>query len=328
MLLGPWAESLSAPLFVFIRSGYLAVGTFFVLSGFVLARSYRATAWNRPALIRYGAGRLARVYPTYLLSLLIVSPFIVSYCFSPASALTKTGELAGYGLVLQGWTGNPGVFWNTPAWSLSCELFFYLCFPLAVTLFGPRGRWRTTAAVVASLALPLVLARFSVPYWWKPAYHLSDFLLGIAAAQIYQALCDRRSVFARQGIWLYVPSGLAATALIALPRLVPGPIQPGMLLRPLNALLLIGLAAGGGLPARALSTRAAVFLGRASYSMYILHIPLLWWFKRWFVAGLRLPVGVSATAYIGLVILVSAVVCERFEEPVNRRIRRWVAARA
>ena len=65
-------------MYALIRGGYLAVTTFFVLSGFVLARSYAATAWNRGKLLRYGVGRFARVYPVYVLSLLVVAPFIAA----------------------------------------------------------------------------------------------------------------------------------------------------------------------------------------------------------------------------------------------------------
>ena len=65
-------------LFTLIRGGYQAVTTFFVLSGFVLTRSYAATVWTRAATLRYALGRVARVYPVYLLSLAVVAPFILA----------------------------------------------------------------------------------------------------------------------------------------------------------------------------------------------------------------------------------------------------------
>ncbi len=36
-----------------MRGGYLAVQTFFLLSGFVLAQSYATTRWNRRSLTRF-----------------------------------------------------------------------------------------------------------------------------------------------------------------------------------------------------------------------------------------------------------------------------------
>ena len=35
-------------------------------------------------------------------------------------------------LLLQGWSPTLSTFWNTPAWTMPTEAFFYLIFPLAV----------------------------------------------------------------------------------------------------------------------------------------------------------------------------------------------------
>src|SRR3954468_3765044 len=63
--LEPAARALPHPLFTLIRGGYLAVTTFFVLSGFVVARSHAMERWSVRSLLRYAAGRVARVYPVY-----------------------------------------------------------------------------------------------------------------------------------------------------------------------------------------------------------------------------------------------------------------------
>src|SRR2546426_501979 len=59
------ALALPHAIYALIRGGYLAVTTFFVLSGFVLARSYPVASWSGRRLLHYGAGRVARVYPVY-----------------------------------------------------------------------------------------------------------------------------------------------------------------------------------------------------------------------------------------------------------------------
>ncbi len=331
-MLEAWAGALPMAGYNLVHSGYFAVGTFFVLSGFVLARSYGSTAWNRRRLIRYGAGRIARIYPVYLFSLVIVAPIILSDMFRTGAGSPPVAQkamlLANYGLLLQGWSGTLPVNWNTPAWSLSCELFFYLCFPLAIILLRRMSWTKIVAVAVGALALPMVLGWVGVPEIWKPLIHLSDFLLGITAAGAYAGLMHSRRDFARHGIWLYAPSAVLGILVVAFPAILPGSMEPGSALRPLNALLILGLALGGGFPARGLSTRLAMFLGKASYSLYILHIPMLWWYKRWWIylLGSR-PSAWAAIIFLPIVILASGAAYQLLEDPANRRIRDWVSAR-
>ena len=306
-----------------LQGGYLAVGTFFVLSGFVLGLSYASTEWNARSFVGYCAARYARVYPVYALSLLVLVPIIAADLQSANRPPEENAVLvANYGFVLQGWFGNPPVNWNTPAWSLSCELFFYLCFPLAALLIR-NASWRRLLVICAvTLALPNLLTIWRVPQAWKPIYHFGDFLIGIAAARCYAVSLSRR--WTGRGYWLYLPASVALFCLVGFPKIVPAWLNTNSAIRPFNALLLTGLALGGGLPVRALSTSAAAFLGRASYSMYILHIPVLWWFKRYFTGVWSN--NVTALIYVTGVIAVSGVVSERVEEPANRKIRKWVTA--
>jgi peptidoglycan/LPS O-acetylase OafA/YrhL len=329
MMLESWAQSLPTSLHEIIRGGYLAVGTFFVLSGFVLARSYGPTAWNRKNLIRYGVGRFARVYPAYLLSLLIVSPYIFKFLFTPGrpSTAEKASVLASYVFVLQGWAERATVHWNTPAWSLSCEFFFYLCFPLFAFCLRKKRRITVATALVATVALPLLLARLGVPDYWKPLTHMADFLLGIGAAGVYDRVSRSGSWMARRGWWLYCPAVAGGAILVAFPDLVTGWTTLTAALRPMNVALVIGLGLGGGLPARLLSTRIASTLGNASYSLYILHVPLLWWFSRFWWRPTGLMLGVAVAAYLIGVVVVSTAVFKFVEGPANRRIREWVGAR-
>ncbi len=330
MMLEPWVQSLPVGIQSLVHGGYLAVGTFFVLSGFVLARSYGEKQWNRGSLMRYGFARIARVYPGYLLSLLIVSPFIYRSLFAGGAASSRRALLlTDYGLVLQGWTGSLGVGWNTPAWSLSCEFFFYLCFPALLIFFSKRTWPRIAIAAAISIVLPLALAQLHVPAWWKPFYHTADFLVGIMASHLFDALAESPWTFKRIGMWLYGIAGPLGALIVAFPQYARGAsLDLNSALRPLNVAVLIGLAIGGGLPARLLSTRLLKYLGQASYSMYILHIPLLWWYSRYMwrnpSAGNQTA---AAVVYIAGVIGISAVAFELVEEPANRMIRRWAAAR-
>jgi peptidoglycan/LPS O-acetylase OafA/YrhL len=305
--LEPAALSLPQPLYQLVRGGYLAVTTFFVLSGFVLARSYARTEWTRGNALRYAAGRVARIYPVYLLSIAVVAPFII------ADRTPGKGSLvAAHAVLAQGWLGPIPVNWNTPAWSLSCEMFFYLAFPLAAILIQ-RATWaKTLMAAGVACCLSRALWAAGVPDGVKPLIHFADFLMGIAAACAYGLLMRRGRRPA--GMWLYLPGCFLGAALIAWPGLLPRGIDLNSALRPINAVVLMGFALGGGVTARALSSRVAVYLGKSSYAMYILHVPILWWYRRWTQAF-------SPVLYVAAVIAISAVVYGVFEEPANRYLR-------
>jgi len=304
MRLEATAETWPHPVYALIRGGYLAVATFFVLSGFVLARNYGWGEWHAARLRRYAVARFARVYPVYALSFLLVAPFVIA-----DRAPGKPGLIANYGLLLQGWTGHLPVGWNTPAWSLSCEVFFYISFPLAVVALR---RVRPLYLAAAACLLTRVFFAVGIRDEWKPLVHFADFVMGIAAASVYERLA--RAEHRPAGFWLYIPAAALGGALIAWPGMLPGSVDLNSALRPLNATLLVGFALGTGTVARALSSRLAVFLGKSSYAMYILHVPVLWWVRYW-------RPDLSPAIYIAMVILISAVVYRFFEEPANRYIR-------
>ena len=179
----------------------------------------------------------------------MVAPFIAA---DPTPG--KAPLVAAHGLLLQGWLGHIPVNWNTPAWSLSCELFFYLSFPLLAARLEGSGWRKTLGAAAAACCLTRVLWAVGVSDEIKPLIHLSDFLMGIAASCAFDLLAARRKRPA--GAWLYVPGTACAAALIAWPQLLPPGVDLNSALRPLNG------AAADRLRARRRARRRAGFRRR------------------------------------------------------------------
>ena len=150
----------------------------------------------------------------------------------------------------------------------------------------------------------------------KPIIHLSDFVMGLAVARAFDLLtANERGAFGKVVVrnWAARVGGNHW-----LRAVLPGSISINTLLRPMNGLLLLGLGLGGGWIARFFSTRPIVYLGKASYGMYILHIPILWWAVSW-------PHFAVRYLYVAFVVAASCVVYALVEEPANQFIRSMVS---
>jgi len=276
------------------QTGYMAVGVFFILSGFVLSYSYDlAGAWPPSRLAQFAVARFARIYPVYCLGLVIVAPMVISGHYTGVRVVKDTVVAFLNLTLLQAWIPKLALSWNPPGWSLSGEAFFYCCFPLIGAALWRLSRWRTLAIAaillwIASVIVPLLAFIGLGPegilgnqFWtnllaFNPLLRLPDFLLGIVLCRVFH---EARGSLEGRGYWLYLPGLVLELVAIAYGGFVPLPLRSGLFL-PIHCLAILGLALDGGSLARLLSTRPIVFLGQVSYSMYILHMPLMMWMNR------------------------------------------------
>jgi peptidoglycan/LPS O-acetylase OafA/YrhL len=95
-----------------LRNGYEAVGFFFVLSGFVLAYSYYAppSPSVRGGISTFWKGRFSRIYPVYLVAILIATPMYLyglkTGVVEPHSAVVA---LIAVPCLLQSWSLSPEI---------------------------------------------------------------------------------------------------------------------------------------------------------------------------------------------------------------------------
>jgi peptidoglycan/LPS O-acetylase OafA/YrhL len=196
-----------------IRTGYVSVSLFFVLSGFILAYTYHAGREDASLDRRsFWVARVARIYPVYLVGLLLAAPFVFWTHFNgdrPAWSAFKILVLGGScGTLTQSWIPPLAVEWNAPGWSLSAEAFFYLSFPFVSpwiwrwnrrqTMLGLAGLW------LLALGLPALCCIAGVPgfsdcpatiapstSWlakliaYNPLLRFPEFLLGIALCRLF-----------------------------------------------------------------------------------------------------------------------------------------------
>lgn len=321
-------------------TGYVAVGLFFVLSGFVLTYTYAARPLDEEGRRRFRLARFARIYPVYLLSLAL--GFAAEWPRSFAALHTEIGwiQLGLVLLLLNALTHFGMLHLNWAAWSLSVEAFFYALFPwltrrlaarrladlaliaLAAWLFGLAFPAAYTALDPDDLGTSLRLihsATWSQYLRYSPLTHLHEFVIGIVAGLYF--LRRRAAGPTSPHLWDAATLVLAALVAFALARsdAIPYAYVHSGLLAPLFAALVIAVAGGHGWVSRALATRPMLELGRASYAIYILHVPVHDLMARAFPRLDRDPRWVLL--YIALLVVLCVAVYHLIEEPARRRIR-------
>ncbi|WP_412474756.1 acyltransferase family protein [Rhizobium sp. WW22] len=164
-----------------------AVSFFFVLSGFILA--YGQKSLETPEeIFRFYVGRVARIWPAHVVSALVAIIIILHQgaAISPFAAAMNL-------LLLQSWVPDPGVFFslNGVSWSLSDEIFFYILFPFIVLAARTQTlKWLLGSAIATALMIGAVsFASDHMLRLWgasiSPLTRLSEFVLGIAASQVF-----------------------------------------------------------------------------------------------------------------------------------------------
>lgn len=353
---GEWFGGAPAWLRAIYTSGYCSVGLFFLLSGFVLAYNYLGPGGQLTTEARnFWSARLARIYPVYLLALVLMAPKIIPGSVAVNSGLMATVKLLVGGLssllLVQAWLPPASLYWNPQGWSVAVEAFFYAVFPLAAVWVGRLRRERLGLTLVALWGLGLlpsllylglepdggpvdVLSRgpWLAVLKFNPLVRLPEFLMGVVLGRLF---LQEQPASQRSGA-LMAPVGAAlALGAFAASMHLPFALLHNALLAPVYALLVYGLARGGGPFGWVLSRRPLVLLGHASYSLYILQYPV--WLGVGAVAeavapwvdfrGLR-PLFV---VYLGVMLGLSVLSHRWVETPmrgwVRRVLRPWVERR-
>jgi peptidoglycan/LPS O-acetylase OafA/YrhL len=340
-----WLARFPVPVPVLIRTGFLAVGVFFVLSGFVLSYNYPlGRDWSWKNVAKFGMARFSRIYPAYCVGLLLCVPFVVHPLLKKFSLAELRSFLTVASLnwtLMQAWLPKTAQSWNGPGWSLSVEAFFYCCFPLVGVALWKLSRPSSILVAslllwAASLIVPLLAgaAPLTDQFWfgliaYNPLLHLPQFCIGILIGRMYDLLHIKNSMLLGRGYYLYLPGLLLEVIVISLYMSLGGNLlvlHNGLLL-PLHSLIILGLSLGGGTLARLLSIRPLVFLGNASYALYIFHMPVANWMKyiSQQVFSTKLE-GFGATAlYIVIVVGLSSIVFKTIEEPANHILKKLSA---
>ncbi len=290
-----------APLWLpvaFVRAGHTGVSLFFVLSGFLLSLPFLAALAGGPRVsIRdFFRRRALRILPLYWLVVAAAAVINSLTTGSPAPLIAGAGCLVFLNAVID--FGTALWPYSVAWWSLATEVQFYLLLPLLAVLSGSPRRQRLglLALLLGALAYGAYLTghlragsiagqiRLNASVFGRAPL----FAAGIVAAAVHQRCGEavriwfgRRPLLARGGADL----GLAA-CLVALASLLrwtlslgPGEADTRPTWRLAEAVCWMGVVLAlllAPLRAKGLLVNS-VFdrLGRLSYSIFLLHVPLL-----------------------------------------------------
>ena len=277
------------------------VSFFFVLSGFILAYVYPSID-SIAGAGKFLTARFARIWPTHLVA------FIVALLLVPQCA--QTPNFLAAALVnlsmLQVWTLDPALAssFNRVSWTISVELFFYVCFPFLIKDFDKpfKTRWITMSVLALSFVLLCLIPcfpgcggyNFSEPIYvgFNPLCRLAEFILGLWLCRLFtQGKLLGKLTTSISTVLEIIALSLAAAA-VCLPTIWPAPHDSNVLFiirscildiggAPAYGALILLMASEKGLISKLLTKKLFVGLGEISFSLYMFHLSIIFFLVKY-----------------------------------------------
>jgi len=319
-------------------AGPCMVTFFFVLSGFVMTIAYYNQSNDLLLSRNYWLNRVSRIYPVYILALLLTIIVLGVNHVDPALIFNL--------VLLQAWFPHYIYALNGPGWALSVEAFFYVSFPLALFYLRKKDHypyhlilialsfWVLTQTVLTALLNSSlyggVYSDLHEYIYHSPLPHLSSFLLGIAGGYL---------IIKRQNLLRlpeYISFGLFFSVIIIGSYMIGNWNQQiigvhipanASFFGPLFLLFILSTAMiNNTYLGRILSNRLFLILGASSYALYILQYPIheLLYKSIFPISGIS--EGRNMCIFLVIEIILSIITFYIIERPVKRGIEGLIAS--
>lgn len=294
-------------------SGAYGVMLFFLLSGFLMSLLYLDKELSKSHLINYFVARVARVIPLYL-AIVFCSYYLTTTGSNSLYYIPDLNALVAHLLFIYG---------DSVLWSIPPEVIFYFAFVLLWS-FSPRKRGYIYLSMVATMVL-LFFTNFpriygdinGVPYnAFTILRSLPFFFVGVIFGMHYKTL----------KIPKYLKKHWFVLALCLIPAMYPelSPISSDakhkmwlsyevLLVMSSVFFCVVFLVPDNNI---LLANKLGDFLGKISYSLYLLHLPII--IK---VEQLNLAIELKLLLSLMLSILLAYLSYRYFERPVAKLIR-------
>ncbi len=267
--------------------GYLWVDFFFLLSGFVIAHAYSQQLSSRPlkaALTKYLWARFARIYPLHLFTvgvLVVLTPLIAAYYPSVIDGSWTTyfawSAVPSNLLLTQAMNQHVYLSWNMVSWSIAAEWWTYVVsIPCIILLAKCSLRTSLIYAVAAFLALVTLVfylpeKNLDITFNYGFLRCLFEFNIGLVLYQL----------FLREKMNAWLASDWVVVALIFAVVIIFHLRLHDLLIIPCFSLLILALGYNNAHTSTLLNKPVFQYLGKISYSIYMVHC--LWFMVFWFL---------------------------------------------
>jgi peptidoglycan/LPS O-acetylase OafA/YrhL len=286
-----------------------AVDIFFVLSGYIMIVAYG----TRVDASKFYLHRFARVFPLHIvvLAFAVTGFYLLQYQALQPEAYSLA-NLIFYITLTFVWVGLPPA-WNPPSWSLSAEVFAYIFFPFVQLAAGGFSR-RVAIFCVCLFGAAHTTALALLGFADTGVGALLRGLLGFCAGALLRASLTHP-----------MPLAPAIGAVAIAVAVVFDRFEYAV---PAIFLLIAGLGVNKSGPLiDAMSTRPMVWLGKISYSIYLIHFPLLIGadrlLRKFDLLQSRAGQLIFCLSYIAAVLTISHLSWRFIETPARISIHRW-----
>lgn len=251
----------------FAGRSYLAVDFFFLLSGFVMARTYEARIVNGFGAYRFLRARILRLWPTMTVGALLALPF----AWRDQPSIVTFLNIAIPNLLLLPTFAAASIFaLNVPAWSIFFELLANAAHGLVLARLRSAGIGALAGCALAALAFAawhfgnLDLGSRQVNAWGGLVRVAFSYMVGIL---LWRRFGDHPPVkIPPLAAFCAMPVLFSLPYWLAMPRMWWFDVAFVAICSP--------LILWGGLGLRRF-TRMAVLSGAMSFPLYAVHYPLL-----------------------------------------------------
>ncbi len=306
----------------FLYEGYLGVSFFFILSGFILAYNYKDKFLLKQTISKkFYIARVARISPLYFLTFLISIPVAINVLVQ-AKLLTIVSVTFSHLFLLQSFIPIRVFYFNfnSPSWSISNEMFFYLLFPFLIFLFYKVKMKKIFFLYILIIPATLIWINeesFHALLYINPFFRLIDFILGIFLYDIYLKIKTENWIirnatkieFSAIGLFLLFYFNHGA---------IYQPYRYSVYYWIPMLLIILIFAIQKGIISKFLSRRIFFLLGEISFGFYLFHILIFKYFELifdtlWIQHNAVLFITISFLATL----ILSYLAFKYFEKPMN-----------